>query len=137
MTPWFHRGGVHVGGPCPTFYVGACTIISRVFQPKQSLQTIEKYGVTFAMGAPSSLEMLCRAQEKNPVGLSKLRGLITMGAPFEKAACARYMQVLTPNIYNGYGTTETVWNSFLRPFDLPEHSGTAGRSCIDDEVRVV
>ena len=137
MTPWFHRGGVHVGGPCPTFYVGASTIISRVFQPKLSLQTIEEYGVTFAMGAPSSMEMLCRAQEKNPVDLSRLKGLVTMGAPFEKAACIRYMQVLTPNIYNGYGTTETLWNSFLRPYDLPEHTGTAGRSCIDDEVRVV
>ena len=33
------------------------------------------------MGAPHSLEMLCRAQEKNPVDLSKLRGLITMGGP--------------------------------------------------------
>ena len=87
MTPWFHRGGVHVGGPCPTFYVGASTIISRVFQPKLSLQTIEEYGVTFAMGAPSSMEMLCRAQEKNPVDLSRLKGLVTMGAPFEKAAC--------------------------------------------------
>lgn len=137
MTPWFHRGGVHVGGPCPTFYVGASTIISRVFQPKLSLQTIEEYGVTFAMGAPSSMEMLCRAQEKNPVDLSRLKGLVTMGAPFEKAACERYMKVLTPNIYNGYGTTETLWNSFLRPYDLPEHAGTAGRSCIDDEVRVV
>ena len=22
MTPWFHRGGIHSGGPCPTLYAG-------------------------------------------------------------------------------------------------------------------
>ena len=74
MTPWFHRGGVHVGGPCPTFYVGACTIISRVFQPKLSLQTIEGMASPSPWAPPSSLEMLCRSQEKNPVDLSRLRG---------------------------------------------------------------
>ena len=49
----------------------------------------------------------------------------------------QYQRVLTPNIYNGYGTTETFWNTFLRPFDLPENAGTAGASCVDDDVRVV
>ena len=35
------------------------------------------------------------------------------------------------------GTTETFWNTFLRPYDLPEMAGSAGRSCTDDEVRIV
>ena len=59
-----------------------------------------------------------------------------MGAPLDKAACERFLKVLTPNILNGYGTTETFWNSFLRPYDLPEYAGSVGGSCIDDEVRV-
>lgn len=137
MTPWFHRGGCHVGGPCPSFYVGACVVTMRTFQPRQSLQWVEQYGVTFLMGAPSTLEMLARTQEREHYDLHKLRGLVTMGAPFEKAACIRYLDVLTPNIFNGYGTTETLWNNFLRPYDLPDHAGSAGRACIDDEVRVV
>ena len=60
-----------------------------------------------------------------------------MGSPLEKEACIRFQKVLTPNIFNGYGTTESFWNTFLRPFDLPEMSGTAGRSCTDDEVKIV
>lgn len=47
------------------------------------------------------------------------------------------MKLLTPNIFNGYGTTESFWNTFLRPFDLPDNAGSAGRSCTDDEVRIV
>lgn len=109
----------------------------RAFMPKQSLQWAERYHVTFLMWAPSSLEMLARIQEKSPVDLSHVKGLVTMGAPFEKDACIQYLKILTPNIFNGYGTTETLWNTFLRPYDLPDHAGTAGQSCIDDEVRVV
>ena len=60
-----------------------------------------------------------------------------MGAPLSKADCIHYMEVLTPNIFNGYGTTETFWNSFLRPYNLPDGAGSVGTSCTDDEVRVV
>ncbi len=137
MTPWFHRGGCHVVGLGPTLYVGGAVVTMRTFSPKQSLQWVEKYGVTYLIGAPSSLEMLCRMQEKNPHDLSRLRGLVTMGAPLERESCIRYMRTLTPNIYNGYGTTETLCNTFLLPPDLPDHAGSAGRSCIDDDVRVV
>lgn len=137
MTPWFHRGGIHSGGPCPTLYVGGEVVILRDFHPRTCLEYAERYGVTFLIGVPTILAMLARAQERTPVDLSALRGIVTMGAPFEKAACEKYMQLLTPNIFNGYGTTETFWNTFLRPYDLPEMSGSAGRACTDDDVRVV
>ena len=81
--------------------------------------------------------MLARTQERDPQDISSLKGLVTMGAPLEKAACERFLKVLTPNIFNGYGTTETFWNSFLRPYDLPDYAGAVGGSCTDDEVRVV
>ncbi|PZU31876.1 MAG: ATP phosphoribosyltransferase, partial [Actinomyces sp.] len=31
MTPWFHRGGLHSGGPNPTFYVGGSVVPMREF----------------------------------------------------------------------------------------------------------
>lgn len=137
MTPWFHRGGLHSGGPTPTLYVGASLVILRTFNPKYCINYVEKYGITFMTGVPSTLEMLASRQEKKPKNLSSLKGIVTMGSPLEKAACIRFQNLLTPNIFNGYGTTESFWNTFLRPFDLPEMSGTAGRSCTDDEVRIV
>ena len=137
MTPWFHRGGCHSGGPCPTFYAGAAVIIMRRFQPQTALDWVAKYHVTFMMGAPANLEMLARAQERKSRDLQALRGIVTMGAPLSRADCIRFMETLTPNIFNGYGTTETFWNSFLRPYNLPDGAGSVGGSCIDDEVRVV
>jgi acyl-CoA synthetase (AMP-forming)/AMP-acid ligase II len=60
-----------------------------------------------------------------------------MGAPLERAAALRYQRVLTPRIANGYGTTEAFWNTYLRPEDLPDAAGAAGRATIDDDVVVV
>jgi acyl-CoA synthetase (AMP-forming)/AMP-acid ligase II len=60
-----------------------------------------------------------------------------MGAPLDREACLRYPETLTPRIFNGYGTTEAFWNTFLRPDDLPAHAGSAGRACTDDDVAVV
>ena len=137
MTPYFHRGACHCGGPCPSFYVGASIVTMRVFDAKKTLKWVEEYGITFLTGAPSSLEMLSRQQSKKPRDLKSLKGIITMGAPFDRAACETYLDTLTPNIYNGYGTTETLWNCFLRPYDLPEGAGSTGGSCIDDEVRII
>src|SRR6202050_4119752 len=57
-----------------------------------------------------------------------------MGTPLARGACLRYQDVLTPRIFNGYGTTEAFWNTFLRPSDLPDHAGSAGRACTDDDV---
>jgi hypothetical protein len=137
MTPWFHRGGISPGGPNAVFYVGAAAITTRGFDPEATLDRVAGDSVTFLIGAPTNLAMLTAAQERKPRELATLRGVVTMGAPLEREACLRYQRVLTPRIFNGYGTTEMFWNTFLRPYDLPEHAGSAGRACTDDDVRVV
>lgn len=136
-TPWFHRGGLHSGGLTPTLYAGGTVVIMPKFDARQCLEYTEKYKITFLIGVPTVLETLAAEQEKVGRDLSSLNGIVTMGSPLERAACIKYQQLLTPNIFNGYGTTETFWNTFLRPYDLPDMSGTAGRSCTDDDVRVV
>jgi len=137
MTPWFHRGGIHSGGPCPTLYAGGEVVVLRDFSPRQCLEYTEKYHVSFLIGVPTVISMLARAQEHLGFDLSGLRGIVAMGAPLDRDACERYMRVLTPRLFNGYGTTETFWNTFLRPDELPEMAGSAGGSCTDDDVRVV
>ena len=107
------------------------------FDAELTLKYVAKYKISFVIGVPTVLEELADKQERKGYDISTLRGIVTMGSPLERSACIRYQKVLTPNIYNGYGTTETFWNTFLRPFDLPEYAGTAGASCIDDDVRVV
>jgi acyl-CoA synthetase (AMP-forming)/AMP-acid ligase II len=137
MTPWFHRGGLYSGGPNPVLYCGAEAVALRQFDPATVLDWVQEHGLTFLIGAPTNLAMLTAEQTARPRDLSSLRGIVTMGAPLDREACLRYQQTLTPRIFNGYGTTEAFWNTFLRPSDLPEHAGSAGRACTDDDVAVV
>ncbi len=137
MSPWFHRGGIHSGGPNPTLYVGGEVVILRHFNPRTCLEYAEKYDLSFLIGAPPMLKMLYEQQRKSPVDLGKLKGIVTMGAPLSREDCIKFQETLTPNIFNGYGTTEAFWNTFLRPYDLPEMAGSAGRACTDDEAVVV
>ncbi|WP_298229669.1 AMP-binding protein [Gryllotalpicola sp.] len=137
MSPWFHRGGNYCAGPNPVLFVGAECVCLRRFDENVVLDSIRDNGLTYIIGAPTNLERLADAQDASPRDLSSLRGIVTMGAPLEKAAALRYQKTLNPRLMNGYGTTEAFWNTFLRPEDLPEHAGSAGRACIDDDVAVV
>ncbi|MFH1137292.1 MAG: AMP-binding protein [Pseudomonadota bacterium] len=137
MTPWFHRGGLYSGGPNPTLYVGGEVAVLKAFDPALVLDYVEKYRLTFLIGAPVTLQGLHDEQKKNPRDLAGLKGIVTMGAPLDKSSCLKFQKELTPNIFNGYGSTEAFWNTFLRPWDLPEMAGSAGRSCTDDDMAVV
>jgi acyl-coenzyme A synthetase/AMP-(fatty) acid ligase len=137
MTPWFHRGGLYSGGPNPVLYVGARAVPLRQFDPATVLDWVQEHGLTYLIGAPTNLARLAAEQERRSRDLSTLRGIVTMGAPLDREACLRYQELLTPRIFNGYGTTEAFWNTFLRPADLPEHAGSAGQACTDDDVAVV
>jgi long-chain acyl-CoA synthetase len=137
MTPWFHAGGLHSGGPCPALYVGGEVVALREFRPRDVLDHVGRYGLTYLIGTPATIELLSRTQEKHRADLRSLKGIVAMGSPLDRDSCLRYAETLTPQLYNGYGTTETFWNTILRPVDLPQRAGSAGRACTGDLVRVV
>ncbi len=123
MTPWFHRGGLYSGGPNPVFYVGAEAVPLRAFDAATVLDWVQEHQLTFLIGAPTNLALLSTEQQARPRDLSSLHGIVTMGAPLDREACLRYQRLLTPRIFNGYGTTEAFWNTFLRPAICPSTPG--------------
>lgn len=137
LTPWFHRGGLHIGGPTATLYVGGEVVIMREFKPRPALELIRNAKVTYITGVPSIFKLLARAQKASPVDLSSLRGLCSMGSPFSRAELLEYRGLFSPNILNGYGTTETFVNTYMRPYSPIEKCASTGQPCIDDEVRLI
>ncbi|MFB6311168.1 MAG: class I adenylate-forming enzyme family protein, partial [Salinirussus sp.] len=69
--------------------------------------------------------------------LSSVECWINMGSPLTQSDAETFLNTLTPNIYNDYGTTETLTDTVLRPDDLPEHAGTVGRPNQDKQIRVI
>lgn len=137
LTPWFHRGGIHIGGPAATLYAGGVVVAMREFRPRNALELISAQGVTYVTGVPSIYTLLARAQKNDPVDLSALRGLCSMGSPFSATDLVEYRELFTPNILNGYGTTETFVNTYMRPWSPLEKCSATGQACIDDDVRLV
>jgi len=135
-NPLFHRGG-NTTGVIPTLHVGGSVVVMRSFDENLALDYIEKYKVTHMVSAPPIYERMCIAQEKNLRNLSSLRGLASMGAPLDKHSCLKLMEVLCPEVYNGYGTADGHWVTMLRPYELPERAGTIGLAITEDIVRVV
>lgn len=137
MSPWFHRGGNYCAGPNTMLYLGGSVVTLPRFDAALVLDLVEQHSLSYIIGAPTNLERLAEVQEVTPRALESLKGIVTMGAPFERAAALRYERILSPRIANGYGTTEAFWNTFLRPEDLVASAGAAGRASIDDDVVVV
>lgn len=137
MTPWFHRGGCHAVGLTPCLYTGACVIVQRTFCPKTTLELVEKYSVSFLIGAPANARIISKLQGLNKKNLSSLKGLVTMGSALSRQDCLFCSENITRNIFNGYGTTESFWNTILFPGDIEKHAGSSGRATRYDEVRIV
>lgn len=137
-NPLFHRGG-NTTGVLPCVHSGGEVVLMKHFSEAKALDYIQEYGVTHMVSAPTVYERMCVLQEKVPRELGTLRkGCITsMGAPLAKEACLKMMDLLSPNIFNGYGTADGHWVTMLRPHDLPEKAGTIGLSIPEDEVRLV
>lgn len=137
-NPLFHRGG-NTTGVLPCIHEGGSVVVMKHFSEAKSLDLIEQYGVSHMVSAPTVYERMCALQEREPRNLATLRhGCITsMGAPLEKEACLKMMDLLTPNVLNGYGTADGHWVTMLKPHDLPQKAGTIGLSIPEDMVRLV
>ena len=93
-------------------HLGLTLVIMGKFESRTALKLVQKYKISFVVGVPTVLEELADEQMRQGYDLTTLKGIVTMGSPLERSACIRYQKVLTPNIFNGYGTTETFWNTF-------------------------
>lgn len=137
LSPWAHRGGLHCGGPSTALYVGAVLIVQGKADIAECLKYIERYKVTFVSGMPHRFKELADLQEAEDRNLGSLTRIISVGGAMGRSECLRCQRVISPNLYNGYGTTETFWNTILSPEELPFYSESAGRACADDDVRIV
>ena len=60
-----------------------------------------------------------------------------MGAPLDREACLRYQAAADPADLQRLRHDRGVLEHVPAPVDLPEHAGSAGRACTDDDVAVV
>jgi fatty-acyl-CoA synthase len=135
-APMFHVAALNLT-VLPTFLKGGRCVLVQAFEPAQTLDLIERHGVTYLFGVPAMFLMLARAPRWAEADLSSLRSVTCGGAPVPEALISTYQQRgLT--FMQGYGLSEASPGVlFLRADDSTRKIGSAGTPVFFGDVRVV
>lgn len=118
-----------------------CVILSRGFDPEETLETIDRFGVNLTLFVPTQLAMLVDwsgSHKHNLHNLSTLKKIWYGGSPVPTPTLLEETKKLfNCQFYNFYGQTEAGWLTVLRPEDHAKRPGSIGRAVYNADIRVV
>jgi len=138
FTPLYHAGGLGAF-LVPIVTIGGTVILHRGFDASEVWRTIEAEGATVVLGVPTIWQMLAETPEFETADLSRVRWLISGGAPLPTWIIETY-QRRGVNFKQGYGMTEVGVNCFsMTVEESGRHPGSIGKplmftqTCLVDE----
>ncbi|MDB5439252.1 MAG: feruloyl-CoA synthetase [Caulobacteraceae bacterium] len=138
-APMFHTIGLYALSRCP-MQLGATVLYSSRFEPNRTYQNLidPALGVSNYMAAPQMLESLRGAEGFDAARLTKLRAILTGGAPFAPERVRAWARSGV-RVAHGYGMSEngTIMHMPLDPAAVdrkPDSSGIPGPTV---ELRLV
>lgn len=136
FTPLYHAGGLGAF-LIPLFTIGGRIVLHSHFDCEEVWNTIEKEGCTVVLGVPAIWKMLAESPEFERIDISRIRWLISGGAPLPPSLVELYRKrglVLR----QGYGLTEVGVNCFaMTDRDAWEHPGSIGKPMMFTEAILV
>jgi len=135
--PLFHGFGLGVTALAQA--VGAPVVLSRRFEPEQTLALIERRAVTTLIAVPVMLQRILELEPatRGRYDTSTLRSVLSAGAPLAPALAERFMDAFGDILNNAYGSTETGFGAIASPADLRAAPGTIGRSPFGVTVQIL
>jgi fatty-acyl-CoA synthase len=135
-APLFHTGGLNVF-TAPLVHIGGTSIVCRGFDPEQVYTLMRDYGVTVYFGVPAMFIAMQEHPAWHNGDLSRLRILISGGAPCPMPVFERFWERDVP-FKTGYGMTESGPNTFWLPDqEIRTKPGAVGYPLFHVEVKVV
>jgi acyl-CoA synthetase (AMP-forming)/AMP-acid ligase II len=117
--------------------LGATVVLQQKFDAGDALDLVERHRVTTSFMAPTLLQRLVDAQERNPRDTSSLRAIILGAAPCPHVLKERAEAVFGQVLWEFYGATETGVNTVLRPEDQLRKPGSCGTAVPGQEIMLV
>ena len=121
--PLFHAFGFSEA-MVMSMVTGAKHIVTETFDPEESLDLIEREGVSVVHGFDAHIKALCEAQEAKPRNVSTLRtGIFGAGPLSTKPIMYRGADTLAPvRSMSGFGMTETWIGVAMHGLDDPANA---------------
>ncbi len=136
FTPLYHAGGLGAF-LVPVLTMGGTVVLHKQFEPAEVWATIERERCTVVLGVPTIFKMLLEAPEFATVDLSRVRYLISGGAPLPVHLVHAY-HARGVILKQGYGLTEVGVNCFtMTAEDAVRKAGSVGRPLMFTEARLV
>ncbi|WP_274427118.1 class I adenylate-forming enzyme family protein [Chelativorans sp. YIM 93263] len=117
-------------------YLGGTSVVPRKFEPQTYLELAEKYSATNSFLVPTMLQRIVREPDLDRRDLSKMRCLISGGAPLPSTTKERVLEKFGPALTEFYGATETRIVTTITPDELAVRERSVGRPVLDVEVAV-
>jgi len=135
ISPMFHVASLCMG-VLPTLLKGGTVILEPKFDPRRTLDLIEKYRATTISGVPTTYQMLCEYPAWEGTDLSSLNKLTCGGSAVPLRVLEAYER-RGLHFSNGYGMTETAPGATTLPAARSrEKAGSAGLPHFFTDVRV-
>lgn len=136
VTPFFRTGGTGVN-VLPTLFLGGTVVVPEDSSAETLLDLMERHEVTVGFGNPDILEGLTRAARWKDADLTKLRFIITGGAPVPERLIRAFLErrVL---FLQGYGLSEAAPVALLLDSESAlTKGGSAGKPPLLMTTRIV
>jgi fatty-acyl-CoA synthase len=125
VLPLFHTGGWNLL-TLPLLHVGGCLYLSRQYEPKKTIEVIEKEKITFLFGAATIFRMMAEQPEFSGADFSSLKWAMAGAAPTPINIMKAFWDKGVKCIL-GYGMTEAGPNNISMPGQFLDQSLIEGK----------
>jgi fatty-acyl-CoA synthase len=137
FTPLFHAGGLFAF-MTPLFYLGGRIILSKGFDPFQTLRVIHEERCTVILGVPTLFQMWLGAEDLDQIDFSHVRFFISGGAPCPVPMMEEWRRRTGTVFRQGYGLSEVGPNCFSMTDEESEpKSGSVGKPIFFGQMRLI
>ncbi|MEV4513558.1 AMP-binding protein [Dactylosporangium sp. NPDC049525] len=135
-VPLFHAYGLNSGLGAVAYH-GACGVLVERFDPADSLEVIERHGVTGVVGVPPMFIAWSLMGERLTEAWAGVRLAVCGASPLDAAAERRFVEATGQPVHQGYGLTEAapVVTSTLASATVK--SGSIGRAIPGVELKLI
>jgi fatty-acyl-CoA synthase len=137
FTPLFHAGGLFAF-LTPLFYIGGRIVLSKGFDPENTLDIILEEKCTVILGVPTIFQMWLDAPNFRELDFSHVHFFISGGAPCPPSLMEKWREAKNIIFRQGYGLTEVGPNCFsMTDEDSVPKTGSVGRPIFHSDMRLV